>query len=1047
LGEDTVEFRLLGPVEASIGERLIALGGAKPRTLIAALLIDHGRVVPTSRLIDAVWGADPPDTARAVIQTYVSTLRHSLARADATAQIVTRPPGYLLRIGSNDLDRDLFERLFVQGRKAAAAERYRDATELLRAASAQWRGPALGGVESEILSGEAARLDEMRLTAIEERIHADLALRRLDEAAAELTELVRRHPFRERMHGQLMVALSGMGRQSEALTVYRRLRSALVDEMGIEPGAALKAIHQSILRCESGPAVEPAAATTVNRAPPPALAAGLAPVALVEKPIADAMPTAGPSLAADPSLARPHQLPPVPADFTGRGSEIAALAAALTGGTPGETAGVQLIVGKGGTGKSALGARAAHEVAARFPDGQLYAELRGMSGTPAEPRDVLGRFLLALGMAPATVPGTLEERVERYRTLVAGRRMLVVLDDAGSEAQVRPMLPGSPACAVLVTSRTRLAGLAGANPTELDVMDADESIALLSRIIGADRTRAEPESARQITTLCGGLPLAIRVAGARLASRPRWPLRLLADRLADEHQRLDELAVGDQEVRASITLSYRSLDEQARAALRVLGVLGLPDFPSWIVAAALELSEIDGERVVERLVDAHLVDFVHVDGVGHLRYRLHDLVRLYARERADAEDTGPVRAEMVARVAGHWVALIDAIAARTPSGELQIRDGSESAGPALDRVAGRVLAHPKAWFDAEYESLVVAVELTASMALDQLSCDLASGLCNSEFALNNRFEAWTRTHDAALTAARRAGNRHGEAVLLSGFGQLRYAQDRYSDACEYLCQALEAFRQDKDRRGEATSLAGLGATCREQGHFAEALHFLSSAEAILRDLRDASAIGYVRRLAGSVHLERGDYPAAEAALEEALAGYRRASSRRGEALTLRTIAMYHRARGELVAALDAAMRALAGFQEVGDELLEAYGLRTVGKTLIRLGRTSEARPALERSLVTSQQLVDRWGEAATLRVLGELGLAAGEPAMAERCFAASIARWDELRLPLWRARTVYSLSCLHAARGDADLAAALRTDAMTVFERFGAREYTELSAL
>lgn len=1020
-----MDFRLLGPVEAWASDHPVQLGGTKPRTLLTVLLVEHDQVVPATRLIDAIWGSAPPDRARSVLQTYISTLRQVLARAGGADIIATRPPGYALRLAPHTLDRDVFERLLAQGRAAAADHRHRDAAELLRAASAQWRGAALGGTESGLLAGEAARLNDLRIATVEDRINADLALGRFDEVCAELADLVSRHPFRERLRGQLMRALSGLGRRPEALAVYQDARRALVEELGIEPGPELQAVQNAILRDDpalTGPDGGQGRSRPVR----------------VEQPApgpAEQEPEATPRTA-------PAQLPPVPADFTGREVEVRALATALTDHAP--VVPVHVIAGKGGSGKSALAAQVAHTVAPAYPAGQLYADLHGMSEAPAEPREVLGRFLQALGIAPADLPETTEERVGRYRTLMAGKRMLVLLDDAGTEQQVRPLLPGTRGCSVIITSRSRLMGLAGLSVTELDVLGPDESMALLTKIVSAERIENEPAAARGIVAQCGGLPLAIRVAGARLASRQRWPLQLLADRLADERRRLDELSVGDQEVRASISLSYRTLDPQAQSALRILGLLGLPDFPSWIVAATLRLAEPEGEQTVERLVDAQLVDFTSVDGLGDLRYRMHDLVRIFARERAEAEETVATRNQIVSQVVGHWLWLIQTITVGSPSGQLDILEKSRVASAPSEEVTRRVAANHRVWFDVEHNSMITAVEVAAGMGLDQVACDLARAMSTVEYSKTNRFDAWTRTHDAALQAARRSGNRYGEAILLSGFGRLRCAQDRYTEAKDYLRQALDAFRQDKEEQGEATTLAELGEVCREQGHLAESLHFFGRASVIVEGLGDDNAIGYLRRLSGSVRIEQGDYPGAYQDLTEALAAYRRSGSRRGEAMTQRTLALYHRSRGELDEALEQCSRSLDGFRQVGDTLLEAYGLRALGKTLIRLDRLGEAEQPLHRSLAISQEAGDRWGQAATLRVLGELALSTGDLDQAERFLTLALRGWDELGLLLWRARTLRVLAALQTKRGDPEAAGAAAAEALSIFESYGTREYGEL---
>ncbi|WP_433133226.1 AfsR/SARP family transcriptional regulator [Micromonospora sp. CA-240977] len=1031
-----MEFRVLGPVEALQNGRPVPLGGQKPRTLLAALLVDHGRVVPVDRLIDVVWDTRPPGSARAVLQTYVSSLRQVIMRVDPTAEIVTRAPGYLLRIGPDSLDRDVFERLLDEGRAASQQDRPEDAVELLRLAAGLWQGTALDGVPSDLLSGERLRLDELRLVAAEERVAAELTLGRAAAVSAELTDLVRRHPFREHLRGQLMVALTALGRRSEALAVYRAGRAALVAEMGIEPGPELRALHDRLLREDEQIVTSGDAAHRPTRAGPD------------ERATTDAGEPAGHDAAAGPTpgRARPAQLPPAPADFTGRRDEIRQLVGALSAAPVVGSARVHAIVGKGGIGKSTIALRVAHEVAGRYPDGQLYADLRGINNSPRSADEVLSRFLQALGMAAVALPTTLEERTQQFRTLTATMRLLLILDDACSEGQIRPLLPAASGCAVLITSRMRLGGIAGVGLTELDMMDPQDSVDLLDRVVGGGRTAEELGAARQIVQHCGGLPLAIRVAGARLAGRQRWPLHLLAARLADERRRLDELTVGDQEVRASIALSYRTLDPAAQEVLRILGLLGLPDFPSWVVSAALGVTEAVGEDLIERLVDAQLVDVVRVSEIHQLRYRLHDLVRLFARELAEADDPIETRRRRVSDLGAALIWLVDAAAAVSPSGEFVAQQRPVIAQPALPLAIGQALAEPAAWFSGEHEVLAAMVAVAAGLDLDQLACDLAALLMVPAFPTEKRFAVWTAAHDVALGAAQRADNRYGEAILLYGLGALRNLQDRHDEATEYLCRALESFRRSKDRRGEAASLTALGLTCRERGRFDESLHFLDAAAVLLPEIADDIAVGYVHRLLGSVRLEQGDNARASDHFRQALEAYGRAGSRRGLSLVQRNLSMWHLARGEADEALETARQAAAGAQEVGDQLLTGYCLRTVAKALIRLGRGAAAEELLRTALGVSIRAGDRWGRAATLVALGELHLCEGDLDEAERRIGEAVRIWEALSLPLDRAHALRDLALVERARGRHEAAAALRTEVLAVFRQYGAWQHAELLA-
>jgi DNA-binding SARP family transcriptional activator len=1012
-----VEFRVLGPVEAATAAGPVAIGGSKPRTLLAALLLESGRVVSTERLIDVIWDDDPPNSARALIQTYVSGMRR--AGADLAAAIVTRPPGYLARVPPGSLDLEVFEALVERGRTAAAEGRHRDAVDALRSAEAMWRGPALGGVTGRILAGDAVKLDEQRVRAAEERIVAELALGRGEELVARLSALVGAHPTRERLRGQLMLALHRAGRTAEALEVYRQGRATLIEELGLEPGVELTRLHDAILRGD--PDLLPATEEVEVR------------VAAV------------PPVAEDDAVGHrpvPAQLPPGPADFTGRVGDVEHLVELLTRSGRGST--VCVVAGPGGVGKSALAAHVGHRVATEYPDGQLHVDLRGMSG-PATPAEVLGRFLRALDPDPRMLPERTDELMDRYRTLLFRRRMLIVLDDAAGEAQVRPLIPGASGCAVLVTSRNRLPGLAGAHLTELDMLSTAEATALLSQVAGVQRISAHPEAARQIVARCGGLPLAVRIAAARLATRRQWSPALLAARLADERQRLDELEVGDQQVRASIELSYRSLPSQAQVVLRRMGRLGLPDFAPWIAAALCDVPVAAAERLVEQLVDAHLVDYSFVDGAAQVRYRLHDLIRIYAQERADEQETRDDDVAATARVIAGWLGLAERLAEAQPAGTIQCTPRSSVARLSLPEVARTAEADPRAWLEAEQNAVVLSVERAGQLGLDELAVELASTLGGSVFPAHNLLDAWGRTHAAALAAARRAGNLQGEAVLLAELGQLRLEQDRFPAGREYLSQALATFRDAGDLRGEVAALAALGLACREQGYLPEAQHFLAQANQAVGARGDAGALGHCARLAGSVHLELGDFAAAGEALDAALAAYQRAGSRRGAALTDRTLALLHRARGDLVEAERYGLAALAIFEELADPLLTAYCVRTLAKTRLRMGRTDGLAAQLESVLATCRGAGDRWGEGMTLRTLGELHLATGRLDDAEQHLTAALAVWTALATPLLRARTLRDLAVLHDLRGDAAAADQVRGAAIGIFQIHRAREFTELT--
>ncbi|MET9544110.1 BTAD domain-containing putative transcriptional regulator [Streptomyces sp. NPDC006627] len=1034
-----MHFRLLGPVEAWREGRRLALGGPKPRALLAALLLEPGRVVSADALIDAIWGDRPPDTARSLIQSYVSALRRALS----PDVIETQPPGYLIHADADVVDRAAFERLTAQGRRAAAAGDHAGAARLLSEALALWRGPALGGI-GETLRAMADQLEEARQAALEERIAADLAQEgRETELVAELTALVATHPTRERLRGQLMLALYRLGRQADALAVYAEGRDVLAEELGIDPGPGLRAVHEAILRGDE----------ELLPTPRSAPATGDAPAAAGERPRAHDV---GPALASP----APALLPPAIGDFTGREAQLSEIRAALTDTGTGAGTGareampVVAVTGPGGVGKSVLGVTAAHRVADAYPDGQLYAELRGATD-PVAPGEVLGRLLRALGADP---PEGDAERRDLFRSLVAGRRVLLVLDDAGSESQVRPLLPGSATCGVLITARPRLAALPCTHRTDLDVLDTERGADLLARVAGERRVRDEPDAVRRIVELCGGLPLALRIAGARLATRRHWTARTLAERLADERHRLDELAVGDLEVRAGLSLSYQALDAPARTALRRLGLLAAPDVASWVVAALLDVSETEAERVVEQLIDAQLLHCTVVDRAGQPRYRPHDLVQVYAAERAEAEDSPAERSAAVGRALGAGLWLTGRVASATPSGAVELHRGFlDSGGPvsaasdAMRRfvrpvgpeAARRALADPPAWFEAEADAFAAAVERAAAYDLHTLACEAAAALCSSAYAVGNRFEAWWRSHDAALAAARRAEDHSGEALLLIGLGQLRYEQDRFAESQEYFRQAAGLCAELGDARGRAAALAGLGSALREAGRLRAALDVLIQAVEGFRGLHDAPGLGLSCRFAGTVHLELGEHQEAFDLLDESLRAYRRLGSRRGEALTVRSLSLVHRALGAYEEAERLADEAVGLLRVIGDPLMSAYAVQARAKCRFRLGRCEEAAADLRDVLDTCRSHHDRFGEALALRTLGECELAAGHPDAAEKHLTAAAALWAALELPLPRARTLRGLAAAREAAGDREQALALRAEAREVFTAYEARERDE----
>ncbi|MEV4016583.1 BTAD domain-containing putative transcriptional regulator [Nonomuraea angiospora] len=585
------------------------------RTLLATLLLARSRIVSDSRIAAMLWGEHPPATSEAQIQIYVSRLRQKLG-----VPIIRQRPGYLLEVDPGRLDLAEFERLTRDGRRLLDSGSPREAGDVLTQALALWRGPALAGATDLLTDAERPQLEEAKLATLEDRIDADLAVRKHAELVPELTGLVALHPWRERLRGQLMLALYRSGRQAEAVSAYEELRQLLTDDLSIDPGSELRELFTRVLAAD--PALGPPAAEE------PARLVATAPT-------------------------RPAQLPRDIADFTGREDESAYLSAMLLRRRqPDAPATGCVISGMAGVGKTELAVHVAHQCQDSYPDGQLYVDLSGLSAQPVSPFDALGTMLRSLGVDGAVIPPTLDERVKLYRSRLIRQRVLVLLDNASSEQQVRPLLPTGRECGVLVTGRARLAALHGVPILDLDVLERGQALTLLGRIVGEGRMRCEPEEAGRLVELCGYLPLSIRIAGARLAAKPYWRLAQLVKRLDVQHRRLDELRIADTNVRASLIQSYQVLTSSARRAFHLLALLDVPNFALWTAAVVLDEKVADARDLVEQLVDARLLDSIPAASGMADQYRFHDLVRTLALERAAAEEPPRERRAALTRALG-----------------------------------------------------------------------------------------------------------------------------------------------------------------------------------------------------------------------------------------------------------------------------------------------------------------------------------------------------------------------------------------------------------
>ncbi len=1043
-----VEYRLLGSVEALVAGVPVALGGARQRTLLAALLLRAGRVVAAETLLELVWGAAPPRTALTALHGLVSKLRRALDPGDGSpSPLVSRAPGYVLVVDAGTLDLWECERLAEEAGRALEGGDPERASPCFTRALSLWRGPPLGGATAGTLALlEGPRLEELRLACVEGRVEAELALGRHAELAPELKALVAEHPFRERLRAQHMLALYRLGRRAEALESYRAARRTLVAELGLEPGPVLRELEHAIL------------------ADDPALLVGGLRRAWVPP---------------------PEQLPPDVGDFTGRQRVLTRLRTMLAEmQDQGSAPSVVAVSGKPGVGKTALAVHLAHVVRHLFPDGQLFVSLRGVEVDRLDPAAVLEEWLRALGAAPAEIPADLQARTRAYRARLSGRRVLVLLDDAADEAQVRPLLPGSARSAVLITSRRPLAGLEGARFVALEPLEGTEAVALLGRIAGVERVAAEPVAAELITERCGGLPLAVRVAGARLAQRDHWSLGVLAARLEDASRRLDELRVGDLEVRASVGLSYRALDRSDRRALRLLALLDGPSFAPWIAAAALDKSLFETGQTLERLVDQQLLDVAGADLIGQLRYQFHDVLADFVRERLIEEEAGDSRRTALERALGACLAQTDTlsgpIASTIPAASTRQATRwhpPDERGYELDQAA------VFRWFQAERSVLVAMVERgsrEAGLAVWELAANVSTALEQSM-----RWSDWRNVHEAALKAADRDGDRSGRAMSLRGLGSYYNERGDPQRAARCFEAALEELDGLDNRDELAAALVGLADAEWGQGRPARAIPLLERALELLRDLGHTAREAWALYALGNANTNLGRLAEAQRLHRRARDMFRAIGDRRNEAYACHGLGSalieagrpdeaarcYQRA-GELAAEagddtfvapryglgyarrdqgrLEEAVRELRAAYEIARKLDykrgQVYALHGLGTTAHRRGRLEEAAAELQRSCALAREMGDGRCAAKSLAALGEVRLdqALVEEAISLLRAAAELARTGELRLTEAQARA--SLARALAAAGDEEEAGCEQRQAAEIKRELGLEETDALHA-
>lgn len=909
-----LSLALLGPFEIRVDGELVTLTG-RQRSVLAILLLNANRVVGVNQIVDALWGDSPPAAPAARIRALIAQLRGVLAAAGDDL-IVTRTPGYLLRVAPDQLDLDKFQQQVELAGRATRDGRPMEAIARYDQALACWRGAALAGVDGAFIAGLVTRLEEQRLRAIEERTEAMLAVGRHAELVAELTRVVAEHPLREGPHAQLMTALYRGGRRAEAFAVYWQLRGRLVEELGLEPAAQLKRLHARML-------------------------------------------------AGDPGLHRPDQLPAVarrvparqlPADagwFVGRHAELDRLDAVAARNDR-----LALVVGAAGAGKTALALHWARRAAHRFPDGQLFVDMRGFHTGPTMPAtEALPLLLVALGLTPEQIPVTRDAQAGLYRSTLAGRRVLVILDNVADTDQVRPLIPGEPGGLVLVTSRDRLSGLVavdGAQRITLDVLPTTDAVDVLAHAAGRHQVDADSDAAAELARLCGHLPLALRIAGARLADRPHLDVRVYAKELAARGPMTHLRVEGDDTatVRTAFDLSYQALPSGARRVFRLLGLVPAPTGLAATATAALcGLPADQIEPLVDALARFHLVTLT-ADG----RTVCHDLLLHYATELTRMHDRPAEQDTAIDRLLHFYVHTTDR-AATALIGQSHLRLPRDPMPNGITPVDFIDQTHAREWISTEWANLVAALDAAAVSGRHRTVWHLANALRDFTQMQAPPTQGLHITQ-TGLTAAQRAGDIRGETAMRLSLGYLRWRTAEYQEVLNECQTATALARRAGWRKGESAALCNTAIALAQLGKTRPAIRRFEQSLAIDRELGDR--IGEATKLINltAAHEQVGDLTTAAEYCELALPLQRETGQHQGHAIATENLAVIRREQGRLDDALHALEQSLTISRTIGAQHEQASALTTLGLVHRDAGRYDHATTALTASLQITQQTCD-----------------------------------------------------------------------------------------
>jgi DNA-binding SARP family transcriptional activator len=954
-GSQGLMICLLGPVDVYASGSPTGISQPAQRVLLAMLALSANQVVSVGALIEALWQEEASRQREKNLHVQVHLLRRRLAELEPgrrTSRIVTAPPGYVLQLADGELDVQAFAALARRGRRLAASGDPAAAATVFGQALALWRGTALGDVTDACtrLEAEAAGLEEQRLAVLEDQGDADLAAGRHGDLAAQLPALIAQFPLRERLRAQLMLALYRCGCQGDALAAYQQARHFLDDELGLDPGPQLQALQRQILAADPALDFVPGTGAVASAASVPEQPHGAAPDLTGAPQTADgnAARVAAEPDADAPDPVKPRQLPAGVRHFAGRDAELLELDGLLCNPDDADSATVIVITGTAGVGKTALAVHWAHRAAGQFPDGQLHVNLRGYdpSGAPLTAAEATRILLNGLGVPREQIPDTQDAQAGLYRTLMADRRMLIVLDNARDPDQVRPLLPGGAGCVVLVTSRSTLPGLVaavGACPVPLDLLAEWDAQALLAARIGSARTDAEPTAVRQIIALCARLPLALAITAARAAARPAIPLAALAGELSAEQDRLDALDTGDQatSVRAVFSWSYGQLAESAAHMFRLLG---LPPGPDISLAAAASLAGVprpQARRTIADLVAAGLLD-EH----SSCRYVLHDLLRAYAAEQA-ATDAGEDRAAGRARLVDHYLQTAHAgTLLLAPLGHPIVLD------PPLDGVTPVQLANREealAWFRAELQVLLATVRLAATAGLDRPAWRLPWTL-RSFLDGQGLWQDWAAVNRIALAAAERLQDHDGLGWTHHRMAQVSSLTGNIDEGLAHNELALEHFGLARNLGGQGSAHLGMCISLGRKGDHGAALYHGEQALRIFRAADDKTGEAYMLHLVGLEQARLGNGEQGRDHCTQAVELYSDLGDMGGMADAWHSLGTVHQQLGEHVDAIASFQQSLMLSAELGDLWGQAYCLIAVGDTHDSEGDLAGARETWQQAL-------------------------------------------------------------------------------------------------